>query len=253
MLGPHVASWHAAPPHGLMTTSNPPILPSLKLLLRLTVRGIAHKTLWTLKVLLIQTLLHFPLSLCLCLQTWYPSRPRCVWLSLCAPAKNISTHILPSWSPTLCSTVVCPARGISRVSLPLADMNYSFSSLCAANSSAEAEAQTASLSEMLVVDLIRSSAFCPHSEWVYFTNWDDAVKYFCNNELPDCMKTAGTESVHIGTLGPHMAAQTCEWTWLWMWNSVSMKSSMFILLGEPSFKTQSERLKHVSGQRPSGC
>lgn len=58
-------------------------------------------------------LLQPPLSLYLCLQTRYPSRPRFAWLILCAPAKNISTHILLAWSPTLSALIYCtlPCRG----------------------------------------------------------------------------------------------------------------------------------------------
>lgn len=53
------------------------------------------------------------LSLYLCLQTWYPSRPRLVWLTFCVPAKNISTHILLFWSPALSALIYCtlPCRG----------------------------------------------------------------------------------------------------------------------------------------------
>lgn len=72
-----------------------------------------------------------PLSSYLCLQTWYPSGPRFVWLSFCAPAKNISTHILLSWSPTLSALIYCtlPCWG-NKQGFPSLSRDELFLTLC---------------------------------------------------------------------------------------------------------------------------
>lgn len=76
----------------------------------------------------------------LCLQTWYPSRPWCVWLTLFVPAKNISTHILLFWSPTRSALIYC--------TLPCQGNNQGFPSLSSDELfllTTEANAQNASL------------------------------------------------------------------------------------------------------------